>query len=138
MPGSLERSKLRVEGRDDLHAIINLLRRQGIDYDPKPWPEAYPELESAESIEKLLEGMEIAIRVGGGCVSGFVLDADSPLIHRWQAVRDRLIRVDVQPVPSAPPADGFIGESATFKTRVGVWLMPDNQQDGNLETFLRD
>ena len=43
MPSSLERSKLRVEGTDDLHAIVNLLRWHGIDYDPKPWPDAYPE-----------------------------------------------------------------------------------------------
>src|SRR5207253_6469977 len=31
-----------------------------------------------------------------------------------------------------------IGESPTFKTRVGIWLMPDNQHDGTLDTFLRD
>ena len=82
--------------------------------------------------------MELAVRVGGERVIGFVLDADSPLIDRWQAVRDRLIRADVQPVPGRPLTDGFIGQSTTFKTRVGIWLMPDNQQDGNLETFLRE
>ena len=30
----------------------------------------------------------------------------------------------------------FVGESATYRARVGVWLMPDNEQDGALEHFL--
>ncbi len=30
-----------------------------------------------------------------------------------------------------------MGESQTYRTRVGVWLMPDNQQEGTLEDFLR-
>ena len=31
-----------------------------------------------------------------------------------------------------------MGESRDFKTRVGVWLMPDNQRSGALEDFLAD
>jgi hypothetical protein len=52
------------------------------------------------------------------------------------AVRERLARVDVQ-APPEPLPSGFIGTSNTFKSRVGVWLMPDNQHDGKLEHFLR-
>ena len=39
--------------------------------------------------------------------------------------------------PSSPPPEGFIGESTRYRSKVGVWLMPDNQLDGKLETFLQ-
>ena len=38
--------------------------------------------------------------------------------------------------PDKPEVDGFIGESVKYKTRVGVWLMPDNGSVGALEHFL--
>lgn len=137
MPRSLERSKLHVEGQDDQYSIINILIRHGIDYDAKPWPAVYPELEKIGGVQELLEGMELAIRLSGGRVIGFVLDADTPLRDRWQAVCARLIKVGVQNIPPNPPPDGFIGESTDYHSRVGVWLMPDNQQDGTLESFLQ-
>jgi hypothetical protein len=84
----------------------------------------------------LLAGVETAVTVSGGRAVAFVLDADSPLANRWQAIRDRLQRVDVS-TPDTPSREGFIGRSEKYQTTVGVWLMPDNQHDGKLETFLR-
>jgi len=136
MPGSMERSSLHVEGPDDQHSIVHLLIRHGIDYDTKPWPAEYPELKQTGGVDGLLEGMETAVQLGTGKVVGFVLDADSPLLDRWQAVRDRVQRVGVD-APERPPTEGFVGQSPTYCSTVGVWLMPDNQHDGKLETFLR-
>lgn len=129
------RAELRVEGRDDKWAIVNLLIRNGVDYDRKPWPMAYPEIRETDGIDAMLEGMEVAVQVSTGRPIGFVLDADSPLAERWAAVRDRLLAVGVD-VPEALPVHGFVGRSTTYGTEVGVWLMPDNVADGNLEEFL--
>lgn len=130
MADSPSKPVLHVEGKDDEHAIVHLLIRNGIDSSQ------VPRVEQAGSVEGLLEGIEEAVMFGSGRAVGFVLDADSPLSARWDAVRDRLRRVDVSP-PEAPLAEGFTGSSAKYGTRVGVWLMPDNQHDGKLETLLR-
>lgn len=137
MPETLERSKLHVEGSDDLHCVVHLLIRHGVSYDTQPWPNDLPKIEEKKGIEKLLDGIETAVKVSTGRIIGFLLDADTPLADRWMAVRERLRSVNVQNVPGAPPVGGFIGHSTKYKSRVGVWLMPDNQQDGKLEDFLR-
>ena len=136
MPGSMERSSLHVEGDDDQHSMVHLLIRHGIDYDSKPWPPAFPEFKPIGNIDGLLDGMETAVRLSTGRVIGFVLDADSPLLARWQAVCDRLRRAAVD-TPKQPLPEGFIGHSSTYRSTVGVWLMPDNQHDGKLETLLK-
>lgn len=135
MPGSMERSRMHVEGPDDQHSIVHLLRHHGVDYDPKPWPPEFPEFHQTGGVRELLEGMEIGVQLSTRRTIGFVLDADSPLQERWQAVRNRLKAVGV-PAPQEPPPEGFIGKSDTYRSGVGVWVMPDNQHDGKLETFL--
>jgi len=132
----MQRSTIRVEGRDDMFALVNLLIRHGVDYDSRPWPAGFPEFQVAGSVTQLLDTMAIGVQVGGERTIGFVLDADSPLVDRWQGVSNRLQTVDVD-VPKRPPTEGFVGKSATYNCTVGVWLMPDNQQDGKLETFLQ-
>ena len=136
MPDTMKCSEIRVEGRDDRHALVHLLVRHGIDYNSKPWPPEFPKFKESEGLENMLNGMEMAIKLSSGRTIGFVLDADSPLKDRWRAVCNQLGTVDVK-TPKEPPITGFIGESPTYRAKVGVWLMPDNQHDGKLETFLR-
>ncbi len=135
MPAPNLRPRLHVEGPDDLHAIAGLVKRYGIDYKINP---SAPEIKSIVGIDNLLDGIETAVPIGGGRTLGFVLDADDPLADRWASVRQRLAKVEVADIPPEPPDGGFIGESARFKSRVGVWLMPDNRRAGALELFLRD
>jgi len=143
MLGAEERATLFVEGRDDQYLLINLLRHHGIDYGSQPWPEEFPEFRTPEQtpeapgVHALLDYVPTAVRLGTGKSIGFVFDADSPLAARWASVRQRLQRVNVQ-VPDQCPPDGFIGKSPGYKSTVGVWLMPDNQHDGTLETFLHE
>ena len=136
MAGSMALSALHVEGPDDKHSLIHLLIRHGIDYDQKPWPAEFPEFKQVGGVTKLLEGMEDAIKASAGRAIGFVLDAETPLSSRWQAVRDKLEAAGLT-VPQDPPGTGFVAETPK-DARVGVWLMPDNQREGSLEDFLRD
>ena len=139
---TLERSHLYVEGKDDLHVIGHLLSRNGInlpsqqqkdgDVDPSA-----PEMKETGGWENLLEAINTAVPVSSGRSVGFMLDADDKPQDRWSAVRARLQKLGLEP-PEAIPADGYVADVAKFRARVGVWLMPDNQQPGDLEQFLTD
>ena len=134
MAKSGENSTLRVEGTDDKHVLIHLLLKHGISLELLPTE--YPEIERDGSVRGVLDSIEGSVKTHSARAVGFVLDADSPIDARWMAVVDRLKRVDVA-TPSSPPPEGFIGESTRYRSKVGVWLMPDNQLDGKLETFLQ-
>lgn len=136
----MERSQLRVEGGDDSHAIRHLLIRHGVDYDQKPWPAWFPSIETTGGKDELLEDIQRSVRASSGRTVGFVLDADFSLQDRWQAVRSHLRAVGVE-AEGGIPREGFVGETGEYRARVGVWLMPDNQQEGTrgegtLERFL--
>ncbi len=140
-----ERSVLRVEGPDDKHVLIHLLGRHGIDLEQSAW---FPSIETAgdgagapgDGRSAILQGLRNAVRLGEGKAVGFVLDADDSVEKTWRAVSDRLEKAGMAP-PPAIPEGGFVGVSTEYTTRVGVWLMPDNRQEGTtgegtLERFL--
>ena len=136
---ALERSSLRVEGRDDLHAILHLLIRSGFDYERQRQrlPSIY-EIRGGKT--GVLDNVERLVRASANTRVGFVLDADDSVENTWRAISHRLEMAGVVP-PRAVPAEGFVGESGEYKARVGVWLMPDNLQEGErgegtLERFL--
>lgn len=133
------RSQLRLEGVDDLNSIVHLLRMHGFDYREKfpDSPPELPEFSHAGSVGALVNGIETAVKLNTGRVVGFLLDADVSLIDRWKSISQRLKQAGVAKLPKRPPADGYVGESPRYQTRVGVWLMPDNQSAGRLENFLR-
>lgn len=121
--------RLIVEGRDDQWSIIALTARNGWDWN-KPAPHL-PYIDNAESVEKALEAIAISVRTYPRV--GIVLDADITPMDRWNAVRNRLLPSGLV-LPKSPALDGTIIESNG--KRVGVWLMPDNQNPGKLEDFL--
>ena len=122
-----ERSSLRVEGGDDLHAITHLLIRNGIDYDQQPW---VPSIEAVKGGKTgVLDNVERLVRASSNGRIGFVLDADESVENTWRAMSARLRAVGVE-VEELIPRGGFVGESGEYRARVGVWLMPDNQQEG--------
>ena len=123
------RDSIYVEGTDDEHVVRHLLIRH------QAMPP--PEIEKQGGKEEVLRTMELAIPASPGGNLGFVLDANDDLAATWNMVTSRLTRVGVK-VPNISPPDGFIGRSAEYGTRVGVWLMPDNRRTGALEDFLKE
>lgn len=136
-----QRSSLRVEGGDDLHAILHLLIRNGIDYGQQPWPSWFPLIEEVRGGKTgVLDNLKRLVRAASNGRIGFVLDADDSVRDTWRAMMFRLRQVGLDP-PQAVPPPGFIGDSTEYGARVGVSLMPDNQQEGEhgegtLERFL--
>lgn len=128
------RPLLRVEGTDDLHAITHLLVRRGIaPSDPYEAPDWYPDISRAKSggREKLLATAATRISLSAGAV----MDANDSLDESWSAISARIRKAGLRP-PERIPKNGYIGHSEAYDTRVGVWLMPDNESEGALESFL--
>lgn len=131
-----------VEGADDFHAILNLLARHELSREtlPQEFPRFRPsgiedEYEDGQGKDAVLRAIETAVKANSNEPVGFVLDADDDIRARWESVAHRLQEVGVDVGTELDP-DGFLGESSEYGTRVGVWLMPDNEQAGRLEDFL--
>ena len=123
--------ELYVEGRDDEHAIRQLLIRRRVDC------KALPDIRVKGSKEDVLRAISVAVQAGTGKSLGFVMDANGAPASTWESVTSRLRKVGVQ-APDEIPEGGFAGKSVDYGARVGVWLMPDNRKTGTLEDFLRD
>ncbi len=134
MADSLELPSLYVEGDTDLHTIVHLLARHKIALDKALGPVL---IKKAQNDRGVLDTMTMAARASTNRPVGFVVDADLAVAHRWHAVRDRLKDLDLT-LPATAPVEGFIGEATAFRTKVGVWIMPDNVMDqGTLEHLVK-
>lgn len=117
---------LLVEGPNDMHVVAHLWRRyRGID------PNFCISVKG--SVEKLLQSIRGEILNDERTAVGILVDADDFPINRWQSVDDRLKKAEITHQGNPTPS-GIIIES---NPRVGVWLMPDNQNPGELEDFIK-
>ena len=89
------------------------------------------------SVEQVLDAIGLEVRVSGRETVGVLVDANSNVASRWQAVRDRLRKVGVE-LPATIDSTGAIieGDPGVGRPRVGVWLMPDNTLPGEIEDFV--
>ena len=130
-----ERSRLHVEGADDRHVVMHLLQRHGLlDHANEG---TFLQIHDVGGRRALLDGIRPAVSTGTDRSVGFIIDTNSSIESTWASVSNRLREVAVD-VPNEIPRDGFVGTSSTYQARVGVWLMPDNRRDGNLESFLAE
>jgi len=119
-----------VEGTDDKNTIIHLLARHGYDWNA---PDGVPYVAQAEGIDPLLEQVQVLPRSYDRV--GLVLDADENAVDRWRQVRDRLRKAGAT-VPDELDPSGLVIDGTRPDTRIGVWLMPDNNAQGTIEDFV--
>lgn len=124
MPG---RGQLLVEGADDRHVCTQLLRHHAIETPPR--------IEDMGGVHNLLAELPVFLKGSPTETLGIVLDADTDLAVRWQALSDRLRRAGYD-CPTEPDPDGTIVEAKGLR-RVGTWIMPDNRLPGILEDFMQ-
>ena len=124
LPGGTSDRVLLVEGPDDEHVVKHLCDRSGLPRNFSIVQKGgFPELSKSIAVELVAPG-RLAL--------GVVVDANDDPTARWQAVRDRCKRRDVV-LPSHTDPTGVVVEG---RLRVGVWLMPDNQNPGQLEDLV--
>ncbi len=127
-------NKLLVEGKQDLFAIAYLLDHY-IVWGDRP-DECVGGIYDYDGIEDLLgpDEIETVLRTPGLEALGIVVDANGDVQARWRQVRSHCI-AEFSNLPADLPAGGLIVVSERG-LRLGVWIMPDNQSSGMLETLL--
>ena len=127
------RKTLLVEGNDDEHVLKHICGNRGIPLLDEVVPH--------EGVEDLLEDIPVRLKAANeeGDVVGVVIDADTALRARWNAIHSRLVNAGYQAVPDDPDANGTIlyPHLDSLLPRAGVWIMPDNRTPGILEDFLQ-
>ena len=127
--------KLLVEGDEDKRVVPELIEAHGI-----PWGENSDEwiveISQCDGFENVVKpgAIETELKVSGREALGIIADANSDAERRWESVRNRCLR-SLPDLPKDLPAGGLIHENAEG-LKLGVWLMPDNQSRGMMETFL--
>lgn len=121
-----EANVLLVEGPDESHFFYHLSIRHNIH---KQFIIKYKE--GIDNLLRTLEGELVASELER---LGVVVDADTNLASRWDALRDRLRRAGYSQIPAVPDPNGTIIEQDEYPI-VGIWVMPDNKLSGMLENF---
>ena len=123
--------KLLVEGNDDQHVVWALCDKHNV-------PETFDVID-CESVDNVLKSFEVRLRLAdNNSRIGVVMDADTNLKSRWDSFVSILKRTEKYDCDALTlPKDGLVLEP-TNKTypKVGIWLMPDNNQNGMLEDFM--
>ena len=119
---------LLVEGQDDHHVVRHIRDRQGLIPSFS--------ISSRGSVEQVLRAIPIEALAQGRQSLGIIVDANTDMQARWNAITYRLQAANIGiNVPPSPSPDGTIIEGIP---RIGIWLMPDNQSQGELEDFVAD
>jgi hypothetical protein len=122
---------LMVEGVDDEHVVKHICKERRLGLIDK--------IRDCNGKAPLLENLAVQLKESDICSLGILLDADTDLQARWQAVTSRLKQAGYTEVPADPSPEGTVipAPANSLLPRVGIWLMPDNRVNGILEDFLR-
>lgn len=131
-----------VEGTNDSYVVGKLLTQANLPYtinedDYKQDPSQLY-LREMKGRSKLLQQLLPLTKTNTLTHLGVVMDADLDLTSSWQALTDRLKKAGQLQLPKNPAPEGSIGrlEIPYHTIKIALWLMPNNQQMGELEHFL--
>lgn len=121
---------LLVEGNDDYHLIRSICKAYNISSTFL--------IEDCNGITNLLGGLPVRLK-GSGEINtiGIVIDADTDIQNRWSQIRQILIQSKrYGSIPDDCPKQGaIISPINKDDIRIGIWIMPDNNNNGMLEDF---
>ncbi len=121
--------KLLVEGNDDQHVVWSICQQFNIS-------ETF-DVVDMRGITNLMPAIPVRAKQRNIQSLGVLVDADFNHSNRWEDTVKPLRDLKYE-VPKIPDALGTVIPSpAPNRPRVGIWLMPDNQDTGMLEDFIR-
>lgn len=131
MPKS-QTKRLLVEGKKDKRVFPFLMEKNGVD-----WPQGNEPVDIKDLGRKLLTKPEASAILKESSLRhlGVILDADDDTDASWRLVKG-WFQDQFLDMPDRVRTEGFISEPNADGIRLGVWIMPDNQTRGMLETFL--
>ena len=118
---------LLVEGQDDAHVVKHLIDG---DEDIEDFT-----IVVKDGLPNLLAGLPLEFESETREVIGVVVDADSDSSGRWGEIQARL--KDQVQLPGAISTGGAIVGPNDGAPRLGVWIMPNNSEAGELEDFVQ-
>jgi len=130
-PDEKSPNRLLVEGNDDKHSVIHLLKRHGTVEDDTET--GFPYIHVSGSIEKILESLSASAKTYKRL--GILVDADNNPSKRWEQLRNRLLSLGIE-APDDSVESGFVSFGFLSHSLIGVWVMPDNRSPGMLEDFI--
>ena len=100
-------------------------------------------IDAKRGAPSVLKSIAAEIRVDGRISLGIILDANGNPLDRWTQVvqelklgcKDSGLVGIARKLPHQPDLNGTIVESTP---RIGVWIMPDNNRNGQIEDFITD
>lgn len=122
------RNKLLVEGRDDACVVSSLLKHYQI-------PEVF-EVRNKEGIDQIITSLPVELKGSEIDTLGILVDADINIASRWAEILGVLRNSGYTNVSNNPDPNGTIIRD-TGRPTIGIWLMPNNIENGMLEDFVR-
>jgi hypothetical protein len=139
--------RLLVEGNNDHLVIPEIIEACGITWkiEENGIQRTVVNIQPMGGIDNITDDVISAeLKSSGLSALGIVIDADniqgkkSDDVQNWIKLRDKCQKVDELTdinIPNVPEKAGFITQLENG-IRFGIWIMPDNQSSGMLETFL--
>ena len=119
---------LLVEGPDDKHFVHHLRLRKGLTNSS-----FY--IKEKGGVNTLLDKLDAEVDASELERLGILVDANGNLNARWQSIRDRLHSLGYEDAPSKANREGMFVKKQGVRPSVGIWIMPNNQDAGYLESF---
>ena len=131
---------LMVEGVTEKYLIPYLMEANGVRWgNDKDRP---VEIKSYDGYQNIVKPDVIATILQQSSPSltalGIIIDADNNPRDRWVSIRN-ICQKSIPDLPTNLPENGLICDVTNInndKAKFGIWMMPDNQMCGMLETFL--
>lgn len=125
---------LLVEGKQDVRVIPELIEANGVPWGTRKSPIVF--IRDYDGYQNLVDPDVISteLQASGLSVLGIMIDADENPLARWQSLRNACIKT-IPDIPEALPKEGLIHNTSNG-IKFGIWIMPDNEMRGMLETFL--
>lgn len=123
-----------VEGKEDEHVVLSLMRQKNIPTNVN--------MQSINGIGNLPKAITSAILDSTIEIVGIVVDANSAPKNRWRGLCTHLRQFGYRPQANPSPggmilqALGPVQQKRGTATRVGIWMMPDNNSPGEIEDFV--
>lgn len=139
--------RLLVEGKNDHLVIPEIIEAHGITWELEEngIKRTVVNIQAMGGIDNITaDVISTELKSSGLCALGIVIDADniqgkqSDDIQNWIKLRNKCQSVDELTdinIPDMPNKAGLVTQLESG-IKFGIWVMPDNQSSGMLETFL--
>ncbi len=116
---------LLVEGNDDCNIIKKICEDNNIDENSFGFC-------NCKNDDKVLSKLNSLLRLAEAEIIGVILDADDNIKKRYAEIKYKV--KDFYTLPADFPKTGLVVEKERLP-KLGIWIMPNNQDNGALEEF---